>query len=53
VLLLVENKIGAQKPRKLKKRKTAWYRWLMPVILDTCGAEIRRLAVQSQPRQIV
>jgi hypothetical protein len=27
--------------------------WLMPVILATQGAEIRRVVVRSQPRQIV
>jgi hypothetical protein len=27
--------------------------WLMPVILDTQEAEIRRSKVQSQPRQTV
>jgi hypothetical protein len=27
--------------------------WLMPVILATQEAKIRRIAVQSQPRQIV
>jgi hypothetical protein len=27
--------------------------WLMPIILATQEAEIRRIAVRSQPRQIV
>jgi hypothetical protein len=27
--------------------------WLMPVVLATQQAEIRRITVQSQPRQIV
>jgi hypothetical protein len=30
-----------------------WYQWLMPVILATLKAEIRRIAVRSQPGQIV
>jgi hypothetical protein len=28
-------------------------RWLMPVILSSQEAEIRRIAIKSQPRQIV
>jgi hypothetical protein len=28
-------------------------RWLMPIILTTQEAEIRRITVRSQPRQIV
>jgi hypothetical protein len=34
-------------------KKTSRRRWLTPVILATQGAEIRRIMVQSQPRQIV
>jgi hypothetical protein len=30
-----------------------WVRWLTPVIPVTQEAEIRRLEVQSQPRQII
>jgi hypothetical protein len=38
---------------KLKKIKIAGHQWLMPIILATQEAEIRRTAVQSQPGQIV
>jgi hypothetical protein len=37
----------------VKNRPRAWRQWLMPVILATQGAKVRRIVVQSQPRQIV
>jgi hypothetical protein len=36
-----------------KKRQPVWLWWLMPVILTTWEAEIRRIEVPSQLRQIV
>jgi hypothetical protein len=42
--------------KKNKKKKTNLFarcQWLMPVILVTQEAEIRRISVRSQPRQIV
>jgi hypothetical protein len=33
--------------------KLSWHWWLIPVILATQEAEIRRILVQSQLRQIV
>jgi hypothetical protein len=39
--------------RFLKKLKLAGHWWLTPVILATQEAEIRRIVVQSQPRQII
>jgi hypothetical protein len=35
------------------KNKYAGHQWLMPVILATQEAEIRRITVQSQSREIV
>jgi hypothetical protein len=37
----------------MKPLKLAMHHWLMPVILATQKAEIRRFAVRSQPGQIV
>jgi hypothetical protein len=37
----------------IKKHLRARSQWLTPVILATQEAEIRRIAVQSQPGQIV
>jgi hypothetical protein len=36
-----------------KNKNLARHQWLMPVILATQEAEIRRIAIQSQPGQIV
>jgi hypothetical protein len=37
----------------IRKQYYARYRWLTPVILATQEAEIRRIEIQSQPREIV
>jgi hypothetical protein len=42
-----------KKRKKEKKRILPAARWLMPIILATQEAEIRRIAVRSQPGQIV
>jgi hypothetical protein len=36
-----------------KQKEVPGHQWLMHVILATKEAEIRRIVVQSQPRQIV
>jgi hypothetical protein len=47
--------IAAQNQIKINAMRieTVGYQRLMPVILATQEAEIRRIEVQSQPRQIV
>jgi hypothetical protein len=39
--------------RMASKPQSAGHQWLTPVILATQKAEIRRIAVRSQPGQIV
>jgi hypothetical protein len=36
----------------IKERKVSRYQWLMPVVLTTWEAEIRKIEVQDQPGQI-
>jgi hypothetical protein len=41
-------------PSTIEGRKSrARHRWLMPITLATQEAEIRKIRVQSQPRQII
>jgi hypothetical protein len=35
------------------KDQMTWHWWLIPVILETHEAEVRKIAVCSQPRQTV
>jgi hypothetical protein len=41
------------KKKRKQKYSYAGHQWFMSVILATQKAEIRRIAVQSQPRQII
>jgi IS30 family transposase len=47
------NMAARIKPSILEKRSKAGHWWLMPVILATQEAEIRRITDQRQPGQIV
>jgi hypothetical protein len=48
-LLKIEN----QRQEVFKNKDSTRHLWLTPVILATQEAEIRRITVRSQPRQIV
>jgi hypothetical protein len=45
--------LGGELPQMMKSLFGAGCRWLTPVILAIQEAEIRKIKVQSQPRQIV
>jgi hypothetical protein len=50
---LVGPEFKPQYYKKKKDRQKGQAPWLTPVILATQEAEIRKIAVRSQPRQIV
>jgi hypothetical protein len=51
--LSAQHTISATSQYPLQKGKATGCLWLTPAILATQEAEIRRVTVQSQPRQIV
>jgi hypothetical protein len=48
-----DTKLYVEPSLSLRNKMSARYWWLTPIILTTQEAEIRRIMVQSQPRQIV
>jgi hypothetical protein len=52
-LMFRNNKEQTDTWMNLKNILGARYRWLSPIILATQEAEIRRIAIRSQPEQIV
>jgi hypothetical protein len=48
-----QNFEGSVRLRLIRNKKEAGHRWLMPVILPTLEAEIRRIVVRSQTGEIV
>jgi hypothetical protein len=47
------SKVKSGSGKAIKRMRTLWHLWFMCVILATQEAEIMRVTVQSQPRQIV
>jgi hypothetical protein len=47
------ERVDDMERKKRKKKKGAGHKWLTPVTLATQEAEIRRIMVGNQPRQIV
>jgi hypothetical protein len=51
--MYVDRQAGTLTTKAIKLKLGTGYRWLMPIILATQVAEIRRVAVRIQPRKIV